>query len=250
MLPSRCAASLLLLLLATYARGICQDDARQHTVDSGGAGLEAAVRSRPSQDGPREYTVDPSASHIYVVTHRSGLLSFLGHEHAIIPTDWTATLCFDEAAAEASSAAFTVNTRSLVIDSAPARALAGLGGGPGEEDVREIQGKMLDEAHLAAETHPQLLFETTSVQHAGPGLLTVRGRLTIRGVTSEVQLPVRMESSGPETIHLSGTLRVRQSAFGIRPESVAGVVKVADPVDIHFALRGTASGRICPAIRR
>jgi hypothetical protein len=41
----------------------------------------------------------------------------------------------------------------------------------------------------------------------------------------------RLESGG---FRFSGEFAVRQIDFGIQPESIAGVVKVADPVTIRF----------------
>ena len=39
-----------------------------------------------------------------------------------------------------------------------------------------------------------------------------------------------------DNLNVRGTLTVRQSDFGTKPESIAGVVKVSDPVDIRFKL--------------
>src|ERR671923_78537 len=81
------------------------------------------------QQSLRVYDVDPSQSHILAITHRAGLFSFLGHEHAILATAFSAALCMAANEPERSTLRVTVPTRALVIDSDTARQLAGLGKG-------------------------------------------------------------------------------------------------------------------------
>jgi polyisoprenoid-binding protein YceI len=203
-----------------------------------GAVLEA-------QSGARLLVVDHAASHIYVVTHRSGIFSFLGHEHAIVAPTWTAELCWHESVPADSYARFAIDARALVIDSDEARALAGLGRGPSAGQRSEIQQKLLDGSHLAVEQYPELRFETLSVGSGDePGTLRLRGRLTIKGVTRDVELPTSMETS-EIGMRMSAALTIRQSDFGIKPESIAGVVKVKDPVDLHISIHATTTDRTC-----
>lgn len=198
-----------------------------------------------AQGGAQQLLVDGAASHIYVVTHRSGLFSFLGHEHAIVAPVWTAEICWDEGAPANSRARLEIDARALIIDSADGRALAGLGRGPSAGQRDQIQRKMLDADYLAVEQHPELKFETLSVSSADAGSVKLRGQLTIKGVTHEVELPVTIETSHPNEVRLSAALTIRQSHFGIKPESIAGVVKVSDPVDLHIAIKAAATDRAC-----
>lgn len=198
----------------------------------------------------REYAVDAAASEIYVVTHKRGLLSFLGHEHAILPLSWEGTLCVSDPVADRSRGSLVIRTGSLVIDSDSARALAGLGGGPGEETIRSLQTKMLDASHLAATTYPEVRLEVVAlgVEGEGRGLRT-RAAVTLRGVTRKLELPVTVEPGVGGELRLGGVLTLRQSDFGITPESIAGVVKVSDPVDLHFLLVARPTGGTCDAPR-
>lgn len=196
-----------------------------------------------AQSGAKQLLVDNAASHIYVVTHRSGLFSFLGHEHAISAPVWTAELCRDEAVPANSYARFDIDARALIIDSNEGRTLAGLGRGPSAKQRDQIQQKMLDANHLAVEQYPDLQFETFSVS-GDAGTLMLRGRLTIKGVTREVEVPASIETSQPN-LRMSAALTFRQSEFGIKPESIAGVVKVKDPVDLHISIGATATDRAC-----
>lgn len=196
-----------------------------------------------AQTGPVRLRVDPSASRIYVVTHKSGLFSFLGHEHAILAPTWSAELCWDAAAGSGASAKIKVDARELVIDSDEARSLAGLGGGPSPKQRDEIQQKLLDPKRLAVDQHPELSFETTGVTPADQKTWNLRGRLTIKGVTREVEFPATIEAGS--NLRMTAKFTVRQSNFDIKPESIAGVVKVSDPVDVHIAITAAPTNEAC-----
>jgi len=203
-------------------------------------GAAAAERAEP-----REYVLDQDRSRIWVVTHRSGLLSFLGHKHAIVPTMWSARFCLADPVPAGATASLVIETKSLVIDSDAARALAGLGGGPGEEDMQEMQRKLLDADRLAADQYPEIRLDLVAVAPARNGAVNASVRLGLRGVTREYQLPVQLATLADQALQLTGRLRVRQRHFGIEPESVAGVVKVADEVDLHFRLVVTSTTTPC-----
>lgn len=179
-------------------------------------------------------SVDTAASHIYVVTHRTGLLSFLGHEHVISAPRWTAALCLDDRDIAGSYARFTIDARALVIDDDAARRRARLGRGPSPKQRAELQRKMLH--RLSVDSFPELRFESVAIQRGGAEQLRVSGRLTLRGSTQMVEFPVLVKQRGDNRSQITAELEVKQSAFGIRPESIAGVVKVADPIDFHVLL--------------
>jgi hypothetical protein len=206
--------------------------------------LAGILRSGPMSE-PREYTVDVDRSRIWVVTHRSGLLSFLGHEHAIVPAEWTAVLCLADPVTAGAAASIVIRTASLVIDSDSARAVAGLGHGPGEGTVREIQRKLLDREHLDAEHYPEIRLDLVSVTPATDLSVMARVQLALHGITREYELPVRVETLDDDALLLTGELRIRQRDFGIDPESVAGVVKVSNEVDLRFRLVAIATTRPC-----
>jgi polyisoprenoid-binding protein YceI len=195
--------------------------------------LPAAVAAQEST--AHVYDVDPSLSHIVAITHRAGLLSFLGHEHAVLATEFTAALCLRPDEPHRSALRLSVPTRSLVIDSDTARKLARLGGGPGEDKREEIARKLIDERRLDADAHPTLSFETTSVLRTRADALQVRGRLTIKGTERDVTFPASL-THGPDDVRLQAKLRIKLSDFGVLAETIAGVVKVANDVDLLIDL--------------
>jgi hypothetical protein len=197
----------------------------------------------------RHYAVDAASSVIYVVTHKEGLLSFLGHKHAILPTVWEGSLCLAGSFPGGSRGTLVIQTASLVIDSDSARALAGLGGGPDEDTIRELQRKITDADHLAADTYPEVRVEVLETQAedgaSGGSTAQTRATVTLHGVTRVMDLPVTLEPMDQGGFRVKGVLTLRQSDFGIRPESIAGVVKVSDPVDLHFLLVALPTGDTC-----
>lgn len=195
-----------------------------------------------AQRTPVVLQVDGAASRIYVVTHRTGLLSFLGHEHSILAHKWSADVCLDEPTHAASRATLSIDARALDIDADSARVLAGLGGGPSEKQRTQIYAKLHDTKGLATAQHSEIRFETVRVTETGAGQLRIHGRMTIKGVTREVQLPVTVQRHDSGQMVFAGKTSFRQSDFGIRPESIAGVVKVADVVDLHVSIIGRPAG--------
>jgi polyisoprenoid-binding protein YceI len=191
------------------------------------------------------YAVDREASQLYVVVHRAGLLSFLGHEHAIIPMQWSADLCLADGIPEGAHAALVLQTNTLVIDSDSARALAQMGGGPDDQARQEIHDRMLDSEHLDAEQYPEIRLDLVASAPPEGNRVTVRGAVSLHGVTRNVEFPVTFQRSNAGRLVLSGTLRIRQRDFGIEPESKAGLVKVSNDVDLHFRLTALPTEAAC-----
>lgn len=189
--------------------------------------------------------VDTTASHIFAVTHRSGLLSFLGHEHVIWAPRWTSEACIHRTTPGDSYARVVIDTRALTIDADSARRIAQLGRGPSAEQRVQIQEKMRDAQHLSVAEFPELRFETLRVATHDWRTLQIHGRITMRGITREVAFPATLQQDDDGRITISAVVTVKQSAFGIKPESIAGVVRVSDPVDLHFRLIATATSEAC-----
>jgi polyisoprenoid-binding protein YceI len=198
-----------------------------------------------AQAQPTRVAVDRSRSHIIAVTFRSGLLGFLGHEHALLATEWSTDICYAPDDIRQSSVQITVPTASLRIDSERAREIANLGPGPSEEEIEEIQVSMLSAENLAADKYPQLTFEASSVSLESENEVILEGPITLRGQTRTVRFPVKVSRPAGTGIMLSGRLEVLQTDFGIDPESVAGVVNVANNVDIVFQIVGEVTDTTC-----
>jgi polyisoprenoid-binding protein YceI len=80
-----------------------------------------------------------------------------------------------------------------------------------------------------------------SGRETSPGVfeLQVRGELTLHGVSRPLTLPVHVERAG--TLVASGRTSIRQTDYGIKPVSVAGVVNVRNEVEVEFRFTARAS---------
>ncbi len=135
-----------------------------------------------------------------------------------------------------SAVTITIPVASLVVDTAEARRLAGLGSGPSPGDVRKIQDTMLGPEVLDARNYPTIVFTSSSVA-AGASELRVTGQFRMHGQTREITVPVRYTRSPDGSFLFSGEFQVRQTDFGIKPVSVGmGTVNVKNEVRIRFAV--------------
>ncbi len=178
--------------------------------------------------------VDYNASYLIAITGTTGLFGFAGHRHAVLASACSADLKMNFDDLSHSSATITVPTDKLVIDSPAALQEAGLGKGPSDSDVRTIQKRMLSSEVLDAAQYPQIKFTSTGFKLQGSGRLQVTGNMQIHGRLHPVTIQVRYRSDVQQT-EFDGEFNVRQTNYGIEPESVAaGTIKVKDSVTIKF----------------
>lgn len=179
---------------------------------------------------PEVYHVDNTKSTLTIAVGKSGALSFVaGHAHEV--TGPIASGAVDVDRRDPSHARIT-----LVIASADLKLSRK---SESQEDARKIQETMESDQVLAADRYRELTFESTSVKPNGqPGDamdLVVDGRLTIRGTAQPVSAPVHVIFKG-DALTATGRFTVKQSAFGIKPVTVGGVVAVKDALDIRFSI--------------
>jgi polyisoprenoid-binding protein YceI len=70
----------------------------------------------------------------------------------------------------------------------------------------------------------------------------VKGRLGIRGVEREVEMPVKLAVDDARRLSVEGELVAKMSLWGIEPPSQLGMISVQDEVKIWIALRARAAG--------
>jgi 2-polyprenyl-6-methoxyphenol hydroxylase-like FAD-dependent oxidoreductase/polyisoprenoid-binding protein YceI len=95
----------------------------------------------------------------------------------------------------------------------------------------------LRSAHfLNAKRHPQIHFQSTSIEQSG-GSLTVKGRLTIKGITRPVTLTGRLTEQLPDVIEvvLSGEIRRGDFRVGILPMKLMVAERVK--LDLELTVR-------------
>jgi polyisoprenoid-binding protein YceI len=159
--------------------------------------------------------VDVEHSTLTIRVFKTGLFSGFAHDHEI-----TAPL---------SSGAIDPVSSSVEVHF-DARKLKVLGPNVSADDRAKVQDTMLSDKVLDASRFPEIAFVSRTVKPAGNNTYTVEGDLALHGVTHPLTLPVSLENG-----HYKGSVKLKQTDFGITPISLAGgSVKVKDVIEISF----------------
>jgi polyisoprenoid-binding protein YceI len=159
--------------------------------------------------------VDPDHSSIVVKVEKTGLFSGFAHNHTI-----RASIASGQLDPAKRTVEFTISTKKMKVEDEGVKA----------SENTEIEQTMKSEKVLDVERFPEIRFQSTSISEQGSGRYQVRGDLTLHGTTRPVEFPVAFAGS-----HYTGTVKLKQTNFGIAPVSIAGgTVKVKDVIEIVF----------------
>lgn len=128
-----------------------------------------------------------------------------------------AQLALDPAKWEKSTVSFTVDTSSVSLG------------------ARETDSEVVKPEWLSTTKFPTATFVSSSVRASGVGKLEVAGKLTIKGVSTNVSFPVALAQSGPLTV-ATGTLPIQRLVYKVGEGDWADVSMVADSVTVKFKL--------------
>jgi polyisoprenoid-binding protein YceI len=183
------------------------------------------------------YEVDPGTSTMTIHVGKAGLFSFAGHEHEV-----TAPIASGRIEADAADLA-----RSSVTLRFRAADLRVTGKDEPPNDLPKVQEAMLGPKVLDVVRFDTIEFTSrTVVGRALPdGVFDLRleGDLALHGVTRPVTVPVRVRRAADGTLSAEGTAVVRQTDFGIKPVSVAGVVNVKNDLGLTFHVLARPAAR-------
>lgn len=138
---------------------------------------------------------------------------------------FTAQVQFDTAKPETSQIQFTVDTGSATL-------------GAKETDAELPKAEWF---HVAK--FPQASFASTAVKALGGGRYQVDGRLTIKGQSHPVSLPVQLTQNGGTTL-ATGSLPLKRLNFKIGDGDWADTSMVADEVTVNFKLALSGVGKL------
>jgi polyisoprenoid-binding protein YceI len=183
--------------------------------------------------GPRiatkTFVIDPAESHAVVTVGKAGLFSFAaGHTHEVASSM--------KGSVELDADDPTQSTIHMEIDAA---ALQVSPKNEPPDDVPQVQTAMLSDKVLDVEHYPTIVFQsahvtvTKSANQAWE--LTVSGDFTLHGTTKPLTFPVSAELN-TDRLTAHGQFQIKQSDYGIKPVSVAGVVKVKDELGISYTV--------------
>jgi polyisoprenoid-binding protein YceI len=175
-----------------------------------------ALRGGPHAIGPDNGTLK-------VRTYREGVGQAVGHDLVIDVQQWQATVQASEGGT-ITSVELNADPRSLQVREG-LRGLKPLT----DKDRREIR-KNIDEKILRGEP---IAFRSTAVE-GSHGKLIVRGDLSLAGANRPASFELETTDDG----HVTGTLPLTQSEWGIKPyRGLMGALKVRDTVEIAVDLR-------------
>ena len=136
-----------------------------------------------------------------------------------------AQIAFDTAKPDTSKIAFTVDLASATV-------------GSPESDSELPKATWFNTAKF-----PQATFQSTAVKSLGGGKYEVSGKLSIKGTSRDVVVPVAMVQSGPTTT-ATGVFSLKRLAYKIGENEWADTSMVADDVQVKFKLALTGVGKL------
>ena len=138
-------------------------------------------------------------------------------------TKWTADIAFDPKKPEAGKVAFTIATGSAAF-------------GAPETDAEVPKPEWFNVAKF-----PNATFASTAIQAKGGGKFDVAGKLSVKGTTKDVVVPIALTQAGPTTT-ATGAFTLKRNDYKIGEGEWADTSQVADDVVVKFkiALTGVA----------
>ena len=189
--------------------------------------MPGPLRARSATEA---YQVDGAKSRVTISVGKAGAFSFIaGHTHEVSGPIESGAVDLDPDDPSRSRIRIVVASAAMKVSGAKEPA----------DDRPKVQEAMESDKVLGVARYPRITFESTGVTTKRRDQTTleavVAGRLTIRDTTQPVTVPVRAELGGRE-LTANGRFAIKQTAFGIKPISVAGVVAVKDELDIAFSI--------------
>ena len=138
-------------------------------------------------------------------------------------TKWTADVAFDPKKPEAGKVAFTIATGSAAF-------------GAPETDAEVPKPEWFNVAKF-----PNATFASTAIKAMGGGKFDVAGKLTIKGTTKDIVVPIALTQAGPATT-ATGAFVIKRNDFKIGEGEWTDTSQLADEVAVKFkiALTGVA----------
>lgn len=227
-LPRQLIAVLLALITGCSQPGI--EPAQPPGPTARPADFPAAFYADAAARGQSVLQIDSSHSLVSITVRRAGSLARLGHDHVIASHELQGYV-----APRLGRADLYVALDRLSVDEPTLRAKAALDTQPSAADIEATRANMLNKL-LQTSLHPFALIQA----HASPeadGDVLLALELTLHGVTRSLSVPARIRRT-PSEFHISGSLSIDQSSFGITPLSIlGGAIQVRDRLELNFEVR-------------
>lgn len=136
-----------------------------------------------------------------------------------------AQISFDAAKPAANKVAFTVDIASATLGSA------------------EVDAELPKAVWFNTAKFPQATFASSSFKALGGGKYEVAGKLSIKGQSRDVVVPLSMTQAGAATVAI-GTFPIKRLVFKIGEDEWADTSMVADDVQVKFKLTLSGVGKV------
>ena len=136
-----------------------------------------------------------------------------------------AQVAFDPAKLASSRIAFTIDTGSATLG------------------VKESDAELPKPIWFNVAKFPQATFQSTAIKALGGGKYEVAGKLSIKGNSQDVTVPVMLTQSGATTTAVGG-FAIKRLAFKIGENEWADTSMVADDVQVKFKLALTGVAKL------
>jgi polyisoprenoid-binding protein YceI len=172
------------------------------------------------------FQLGPENASLQVKTYREGVGAKVGHDLVIDVTRWEATVALADDPA-GSSVRLTADPRSLEVREG-LRGLKPLTAKDRAEIAKTIDAKVLGGSPIS--------FTSRSVRGGAGGgdSVVIEGDLTLAEQTHPIAAELTMADDG----HVTGTIPVTQTSWGIKPyRGLMGALKVRDDVEVVIDAR-------------
>ncbi|MBX3606090.1 MAG: YceI family protein [Piscinibacter sp.] len=136
-----------------------------------------------------------------------------------------AQVAFDPKKPEAAKIGFTIDLASVSLGST------------------EVESEVVKPDWFDTRKFPQASFQSSSVKAAGPGKYEVAGKLTIKGASQNVTVPVTLAQAGATTT-ASGAFVIKRLDYRIGDGDWKDTSMVANDVQVRFKLALTGVGAL------
>jgi polyisoprenoid-binding protein YceI len=172
------------------------------------------------------YAIDPDMSRFTVRAFASGMLAAMGHSPTLAIRDFTGKAEFAPGSLDAAALHIKIKAGSLNVTN-----------NVSDKDRGEIERTMNQEV-LETARYPEISFESSKVSASKVGdgqyLVNLVGDLSLHGVTKSEPVSAQVAIMG-DTLRAHGEFSVLQTAYGIKPVSIAGgSLKLKDELKCSF----------------
>jgi polyisoprenoid-binding protein YceI len=188
----------------------------------------SAPTVEPAETDTDRFVIDGRSSRFTVRAFATGLLAAMGHNPTIGIRGFGGEMKFNPDKLEAGSLKITIKSSSLSVqDDISAK------------DLREME-RLMNQEVLETAKFPEILYDASSISVSKIADMlysaTLRGKLTLHGVTRGQPLNVRVALLG-SMLRASGDFTLSQTDYDIKLVSVAGGgLKLKDELKFSFEI--------------